>query len=87
MIRVTVEQIDGDVVRPLATATIDPVGAITNADNVGDYAIQLSRFGRPGAWKTGRLTGFPRRVLGGWDLVFRCLDVMVGFRDRKEPEE
>lgn len=53
-------------------------------DSRGDYTVELSKFNGTGVWKRGRVTGFPRLRLGGWDLLFRALRATVGARNPDE---
>lgn len=62
-----------------------PLGVMAIANeggslSVGNYSfIATDRAGRP--WKEGKLEGFPRKRLGAYDLIFRCLRVMIGARN------
>lgn len=66
----------------------------TGTDERGNYDVRLLKSDvyakRPGVWKKGRVEGFPRRVLGPWDLLFRALRACVADRNRpttvKAPE-
>jgi hypothetical protein len=49
--------------------------------NVGNYAAVLSKKGGNGVWKEARVTGFPRKRLGPYDLLFRVLRAAVGNRN------
>ncbi len=63
----------------LGTAKIanDGRGTLTE----GDYDVVLSKTGRPNqTWRKGRVTEFPRRRLGPWDLLYRALRNTVGDR-------
>jgi hypothetical protein len=83
VIRVTVElvsAISGET-EHLGTAIIANDGKGT--DTSGDYTVSLSTRGwnaRP--WKSGRVEGFPRKRLGGWDLLYRALREIVGERNK-----
>lgn len=87
MVRVTIDLVsanDGSV-RNLGVAEIANDG--TGTGDIGNYKIALSKFGGKGVWRKGTLQGFPRKALGGWDLLFRCLEAVVGYRNRKAPDE
>jgi hypothetical protein len=50
----------------------------------GNYHFALSRRGQTAkdqAWRDGQVRGFPRKRLGGWDLVYRALHAAVGERN------
>ena len=83
MIRIRVELLvrgNPNNVINLGTAYItnDATGTLSS----GNYDVRLSKKGMPNStWKKGRVTGFPRKRLGGWDLLFRALQVCVGDRN------
>lgn len=55
----------------------------TGDDRTGNYNVELSHsgkyFGRPGVWKRGRVTDYPR-MLSPYNLVFAALKSALGFR-------
>lgn len=83
MIRVTIELIPHGLEAGkshLGTIVIanDGTGTFTR----GNYTARLSMKGRPeSVWKLATVTGFPRRVLGGYDLIYRALREAVGGRN------
>ena len=65
--------------KTLATGTIVNDG--TGTTTQGNYRVQLrDALGRP--WKSGILTGFPRKRLLAWDLLTRALYYVLGNRNR-----
>lgn len=81
MIRVTVELITPRKVELLGTATIFNNGEGTETS--GNYTVRLSTRGRNARpWKSGYVRGFPRKRLGGWDLLYRALREIVGERNK-----
>lgn len=54
---------------------------------VGSYDVVIPKSAeyakRPGIWRKGRVTGFPRLRLGPADLLFRALAACVGDRNRE----
>ena len=87
MVRVTVELVpaSGGPTRLLGVAKICNDGEGT--PDTGNYTIELSKFDGNGVWRRGKLEGFPRLRLGGWDLLFRALYAVVGFRNDVPPED
>lgn len=82
MIRVTVELVSAlsGKVEHLGTAIIANDGQGTQTS--GNYTAVLTRRGtRDRVWKRGRVIGFPRKRLGGWDLLYRALREIVGERN------
>ena len=81
----------------LGTVVIaNDVKATLKDRSLGDYDVILTKFGKTGevprnkwafqaargaAWMTGRVEGFPRQTLGGFDLLFRALRGCVGDRN------
>lgn len=46
----------------------------------GSYdAVFANKAGRP--WKTCKVSGFPRKKLLAWDLLYRCLKEVAGDRN------
>ena len=53
----------------------------TGTDTDGHYIFKLAgKNGRP--WKKGVVTGFPRKRLLAWDLLYRCLKEVIGDRNQ-----
>lgn len=83
MLRITIELLpmgDESRARHLGTAEIwnDGKGTIAR----GNYGARLSRRGQPNStWKKASITGFPRKRLGAWDLLYRILREAVGGRN------
>lgn len=87
MIRITVElvsAISADRNETLGVAEISNVGGTVSR---GNYFVRLSkrgrsfrRFGEP--FRTGVVEGFPRKRLGGWDLLYLALRECVGDRNK-----
>jgi hypothetical protein len=81
----------GDEGRKQDLGTAQIANAVTStlatAGELGDYTIELHKgrkySTRGGVWKAGRVNGFPRLRLGPWDLLFRALRDMVGYRNRE----
>lgn len=65
----------------MGTAYIANVGGTAEK---ADYKVKLSKWvDRTATWKEGSIKGFPRRRLGPWDLLYRCLRACVEDRNRK----
>lgn len=48
----------------------------------GDYDTRILKWGQVNeSWKEGRIKDFPRAKLGHWDLVYRALKSMIGYRN------
>ena len=63
----------------LGHATITNIGG-TNTS--GEYKATLFTKGdKPRVWKAGKVFGFPRLKLGGWDLLYRALRELIGERN------
>lgn len=66
---------------PIAIARITNDG--TGTAELGNYAVSLSHagkfFGRPGAWKTGRVLRF-NRTWSPYHLVYYALKITLGLR-------
>ncbi|HUX16645.1 MAG TPA: hypothetical protein VMW52_09250 [Phycisphaerae bacterium] len=61
--------------------------SVASGGELGDYRVELlkgARYSRRAGeiWKACTVTGFPRRGLGPWDLLFRGLRDLVGYRNR-----
>lgn len=84
MVRVTIELLPrGSEAhkRHLGTVLIANTGA-QGPGPVGDYTVTCSMRGRPDqVWKSAEVLGFPRKRLGAYDLLFRALRNVVGFRN------
>lgn len=88
MLRVTVELVprgDESRAKKLCVGVIfnDITGTLTS----GNYGVKLSRqgigektFETRTPWRQGRVTGFPRKRLNSWDLLYRALQSTVGER-------
>jgi len=62
----------------MGVAMIENVGGDRD---FGEYRVHLSKFGGEGIWKRGKVSGFQRRRLGPWDLLFLALRNIVGARN------
>ena len=86
MIKVTVELLpfgDESKKKHLGIAYISNDGS--GQENLGNYKVTLSKMGKPNeTWKLGTVIDFPRKKLGGWDLLYRALQDVVGDRNDKE---
>ena len=84
MIRVTVELVSS---RGAAHNELLGVGLIGNdgdgTPTIGHYTYTLGKRGTKAlqAWRQGAVRDFPRKRLGGWDLLFRVLRDAVGKRN------
>jgi hypothetical protein len=64
------------------TAFIKNDGAGT--ETLGNYKFMISKWDNSKEpWKKGVLKNFPRKKLGGWDLLFRCLRVAAEYGNRR----
>lgn len=81
MLRVTIELVPQGreaAKRTIAVGTIVNLG--TGRPSSGNYFVDLrDAAGRP--WKHCTLTGFPRKRLLSWDLLYRALKSLVGQRN------
>lgn len=64
--------------RTLGTGTITNVGTgtLTQGNYFADFRDAAGR-----TWKHTTVAGFPRKRLLGWDLLYRVLKNLVGFRN------
>lgn len=88
MLRVTIELLphgDESKAEVVGVATIVNTGEGTA--ETGSYEVKLMKTAkfakRPGVWREGRVSGFPRLKLGPYDLLYRCLAVCVGPRNTR----
>ncbi len=66
----------------LGTAIITNIGSGTKYS--GNYKYNLSKKGNPkNTWREGKISGFPRKKLGAYDLLFRVLRDVVSERNIK----
>lgn len=49
----------------------------------GNYDTRILKWDSTGSWKEGRVEGFPRAKFSPWDLAFRALRSMIGYRNEK----
>ena len=69
--------------QPLGRAEIANDG--TGAQGVGHYRVRLFQKGKARrVWRTTRVTDFPRKRLGAWDLLCRALMQLVGDRNMEQ---
>jgi hypothetical protein len=83
MVRVTVELVSAITGKTthLGTAFIANDG--TGEGSVGHYKAMFSKKGNERApWRYGEVKDFPRKRLGGWDLLYRALRSAVGDRNK-----
>jgi hypothetical protein len=57
----------------------------------GKYRVDVYNWnrrkdGRGRIWKKAWIEGFPRKRLGGWDLLLRCLSAALAGRQDEEPD-
>lgn len=81
MLRITIELVPWGIesrAKIIATGTIANTG--TGTPTSGDYRVEL-RDAAGRKWKTGGITGFPRKRLLAWDLLYRALEKVVGNRN------
>jgi hypothetical protein len=63
--------------KTLATGTITNIGGTLTQ---GDYFVDLrDKAGRP--WRHATITGFPRKRLLAWDLLYRALKSLLSDRN------
>lgn len=85
MIRVTIELLpQGDEKRKKQIGLVKIINNGRGTATHGDYHVELWRRDIKSVWKTGRFSGFPRKRLGVYDLLFRALLAVVGGRNVKE---
>ncbi len=80
----------GDHTRARLLAT----GYITNdgsgCERFGNYNVRLHKTAAEVAarpWRKGEVVGFPRQLLGAWDLLLRALRATVGPRNDRHCRE
>jgi hypothetical protein len=81
MLRVTIELVPWGIesrAKVIATGTIANTG--TGTPTSGDYRIEL-RDAAGRKWKSGSVTGFPRKRLLAWHLLYRALEKLLGNRN------
>lgn len=91
MLRVTIELLPhGDESRKETIGIIDIINDGSGDPEIGNYAVRLHKTPkyakRPGVWRRGKVTGFPRLVLGPYDLLCRALAATVGDRNKMKTE-
>lgn len=86
MIKITVELVSA--IHPsrnrllgIAEIANDGTGSMTS----GNYRVRLSKAGEKSneTWRHGSVKGFPRKRMGGWDLLFLALRSCVGDRHKE----
>lgn len=86
IVRVELHPSSGGEPRELGQVIIvnDGKGTMTK----GDYDVQLLKAAEyaktPGVWKRGKVKGFPRKMLGPYDLLYRALRACVADRNKEE---
>ena len=81
MLRITIELVPWGIesrAKIIATGTI--ANTVTGTPSGGDYRVEL-RDAAGRKWKSGTITGFPRKRLLAWDLLYRALGKVVGNRN------
>lgn len=88
MIRITLELVSAvnpsrSKVLGVGIIALDPKKAIATGGRRGDYMYTLSMRApfTNRIWKSGRIEGFPRKRLLGWDLFYRVLRDAIGWRN------
>lgn len=92
MIRVTIEFIEHGVGTPEKIGEIIIANDGTGDNDSGNYITKLMKtpnYGKgKGVWKRGRVRGFPRRVLGAYDLLYLVLkNAVEGRNGTSRPEK
>ena len=84
MLRVTIEVIPrGDEGRKRHIGTVEIANEGTGNAELGNYAVRLSKFGRPQQnWMRGAVRGFDRLRRGPYDLLLQSLIATVGRRNQ-----
>lgn len=62
------------------TIALDPSTLPT--DTKRSYTWRITRFKDKGTWKSGRIEGHTPKTRGPWDLIFRILRDVVGYRNK-----
>lgn len=70
--------------QPMGTMTI--TNDRTGGHGKGNYDIKIYKWEDKGIWKKGRIEDFPRVKLGPWDLLYRALKSVVGYRNENKPK-
>jgi len=81
VLRITIELVPWGIesrAKIIATGTIANTG--TGTPTSGNYRVEL-RDATDRKWKSGTITGFPRKRLLAWDLLYRALEKVVGNRN------
>lgn len=80
MIRVTVELVPHGVFKPILLGKAYIRNEGTGTPTRGNYTFEFTNKAG-GHWKEGALFNFPRKKRLAWDLLYRCLKVIVGERN------
>ena len=84
MLRITIELVpQGNEAERQVIAVGEIANDLTGADSSGNYVVRLGRHCVTTAempWREGHLIGFPRKLLGAWDLVLAALMSAIGDR-------
>lgn len=85
MIRVTVELLPGGKELDKEVLGIGTIALLEAKDKgrLGTYHVRLSKRGKhqDRLWRKGEVRDFPRKRLGGWDLLYLALRDIVGERN------
>lgn len=86
MVRVTIEILPGgDESKARKLGQVDIINDSSGTGETGNYTVRLHKSSeyaaRPGIWRQGRISGFPRSRLGPYDLLYRALKAIVGGRN------
>ena len=83
MIRATVDFVKWGFGEPEEMSVLEIGNDGTGTKALGNYNYKITKKGSEALWKSGRVEGFPRKRLGHWDLIFRCLKDAIGERNDK----
>lgn len=78
MIRITIDLCPfGDKLHPETLGIMEIWNTLGGTKTKGSYKFRIFEKGSDRIWKTGDIIGFPRKKLKAWDLLYRCLKLVL----------
>ncbi len=83
MLRITIELLPfGLELEKKLLGKIEVWNDASGTKNLGNYKFRIFEKGSEKTiWKTGDVKGFPRKRLTSYDLLYRCLKIVLGARN------
>jgi len=81
MIKITVDFVKWGIGKPEELSVMTIANDGTGTKTRGNYTYKITQKRTGVLWKSGRIDDFPRKRLGHWDLIFRCLKDAIGDRN------